>query len=294
MQAGGIPNIRPIRIAFLLGLVLSFAGLAINEYVIPPVGKRLHVLEDQVKTQVKGRIIEDLTDQKMFVVQDFEGGRLSRIAIAKKFEPANPPYPAMMRDVTYVQYQKGKVEMIVEAERAEWVGAEKTSVKEQRWRFVNAKTQMMSQVTSGQRWVMNSGELELALNKTPQQVSREQKNADQMTHGELSAYIKDLKRQNAKGKVIRELEVERERKLAVPFAAVVLALIGAPLGIRRQRSTAGVGIGLSLLIIVAYYIGMGFLGALGENGQVGPVEAAWGCNAIGLLVGLYLTWRSSR
>jgi lipopolysaccharide export system permease protein len=294
MQAGGIPNIRPIRIAFLLGLVLSFAGLAINEYVIPPVGKRLHVLEDQVKAQVKGRVIEDLTDQKMFVIQDFEGGRLSRIAIAKKFEPANPPYPAMMRDVTYVQYQKGKVEMIVEAERAEWVGADKASSKEQRWKFINAKTQMMSGVTSGQRWVMDSGELELALNKTPQQVSREQKDADQMTHGELSAYINDLKRQNAKGKVIRELEVERERKLAVPFAALVLALIGAPLGIRRQRSTAGVGIGLSLLIIVAYYIGMGVLGALGESGSVGPMEAAWGCNAVGLLVGLYLTWRSSR
>jgi lipopolysaccharide export system permease protein len=95
-------------------------------------------------------------------------------------------------------------------------------------------------------------------------------------------------------KVVRELEVEMERKLAIPFAALVLACIGAPLGIRRQRSTAGVGIGLSLLIIIIYYIGMGVLGALGQNGQIGALEAAWGCNVVGLLVGLFLTWRSSR
>ena len=294
MQAGGIPNLRAIRNAFLVGLVLSFAGLAINEYVIPPVGKRLHALEEQVKAQVKGRVIEDLTDQKAFIIQDFEGGRLSRIVIAKKFEPSNPPYPALLREVTYVQYQKDKVEMIVEAERAEWLGGEKDSATKHLWKFVDARTQMMSGVTAGQRWVMSSNALELQLNKTPQQVSREQKDADQMTYRELSAYIADLKRQNTRGKVVRELEVEKERKLAVPFAALVLALIGAPLGIRKVRSTAGVGIGLSLLIIMMYYIGMSVLGALGENGQMGALEAAWGCNVVGLLVGLYLTWRSSR
>jgi lipopolysaccharide export system permease protein len=75
---------------------------------------------------------------------------------------------------------------------------------------------------------------------------------------------------------------------------LVFALIGAPLGIRKQRSTTGVGIGLSVLIIIAYYIGMSFLGVLGQNGKLGPTEAAWGCNAAGLLVGLLLVWRSSR
>ena len=89
------------------------------------------------------------------------------------------------------------------------------------------------------------------------------------------------------------MEVELERKLAVPFAAVVLALIGAPLGIRKQRSTTGVGIGLSLLIIIIYYVGMSFMGVLGQNGQLEPQVAAWGANAGGLLVGLYLTLRSS-
>jgi lipopolysaccharide export system permease protein len=305
IQAVGIPNLRVIRNAFILGLVLSFAGLALNEYVLPPAGKRLQFLEDQVKSQVAGRVIEELTDNKAFILQDQEGGRLARVVIAKKFEPANPPYPALLRDVTYVQYEKGQVSTVIQADRAEWVGPDpdKTKRGAQLWRFVDGSMQMMAAVTKGQRWAGEFDSMEMRLNKSPQQVARDQKNADQMNYTELRNYLRDLRGQMAMGlirkterqkRAIRELEVELERKLAIPFAAVVLAMIGAPLGIRRSRSTTGVGIGLSLLIIILYYVGMSALGALGENGVVGAREAAWGCNVVGLLVGLFLTWRSSR
>lgn len=304
MQAGGIPNLRIIRNAFILGLALSFGGLAINEYVIPPAGRRLQALEDQVKKALTGKILDDLADQKAFVVQDYEGGKLSRVIIAKRFEAAEEPRPAVMRDVTYMQYQKGQVQMIVEADRAEWIGNDKAHPGRQWWKFVDAKTQVMSQVTRGQRWVWESDDMKFYLNKPMERVQAEQKDADEMTYRELKKYITDVRTQSSdawagakvekRRRVIRELEVELERKLAVPFAALVFALIGAPLGIRKQRSTTGVGIGLSILIIIGYYIGMSFLGVLGQNGKIGAAEAAWGCNAAGLLVGLFLVWRSSR
>ena len=305
MQAGGIPNLRVIRNAFIVGLLLSFGGLAMNEYVVPPAGKRLQALEDGVKKSLAGKILEDLTEQKHTVLQDYEGGSLARVIVARKFEPENPPYPALLRDVTYMQYDKGRVvTTLVQAERAEWVGPDKNSKRgAQLWRFVNGSTQLMAQVTEGQKWVMGFETLELRMNKTPQQVARDQKNADQMTYADLNEYIRDLKNSMASGairsterqkRVIRELEVEMERKLAIPFAALVLAMVGAPLGIRKQRSTTGVGIGLSLLIIILYYVGMSALGALGESGSIGAREAAWGCNVAGLVVGLFLPWRSSR
>lgn len=294
IQAGGIPNIRVIWNAFVLGLALSVGGIAINEYIVPPAGKRLHMLEDQVKAILKGRMIEDMTDQKAFIIQDFEGGKLARVVISKKFEPENPPDPARMEEVTYISYAKGQPETIVQARRAEWIGPDRKDASKQQWKFIDATTQILGQVTKGEHWVMHSPELMLQLNKSPQQVARDQKDADQMSYRELGLYINDLKRQHARTRVVREFEVERERKLAVPFASLILALVGAPLGIRRHRSTTGVGIGLSLLIIIVYYIGMSFLGALGENAQMEPMVAAWGCNVIGLVVGLFLTARSSR
>jgi len=287
-QASGVPNLRIIRNAFVLGLVISVAGLALNEYVVPPAGKRLHEVQTKVQTLLKGQIISDLTDQKAFIIQDMEKGRLARLVAAKSFEPEEKPRPALMRDVTYIQYDdKGEWNTIVQATRAEWLN-------QQEWRFYDADTQFRRGVTGrGRQLYWRAATMDLELKKTPEQAKREQKDADQMSYRELRDYITELKKQRVKGRVIRELRVEMERKLAVPFTALVLALIGAPLGIRKQRSTAGVGIGLSLLIIIFFYMGMGFLAALGQNGQITPLEAAWGCNVVGLLVGLFLTWRSS-
>ena len=75
--------LKPYKVRFILGLVLSVGGIAINEYIVPPAGKRLHNLEEQVKVILKGRVIEDMTDQKAFIIQDFEGGRLARVVIGK-------------------------------------------------------------------------------------------------------------------------------------------------------------------------------------------------------------------
>ncbi|MFN3650231.1 MAG: LptF/LptG family permease [Armatimonadota bacterium] len=289
MQAGGINNLRIVRNAFLLGLVLSFAGLAMNEYVIPPAGQRLHMVETQVKALLKGQIVEDLAGDKAFIIQDIENKKLTRLVAAKKFVPEQDGRPAYMRDVTYIQYDEDGIwNTIVAAERAEYIG-------ESEWKFINAETQFRHTVVSDQRVTWRArGEMTLELNKKPEQVVEEQKDADSMSYRELKAYIEQLKGDKVKPKVLRELRVELERKLAIPFAAMVFALIGAPLGIRRQRSTAGVGIGLSLLIIILYYVGMSFFGVLGENGRMEPLHAAWGCNAIGLLVGLFLTWKASR
>lgn len=301
-QAGGIPNLRLIRNAFLLGLVLSFAGLAINEYVIPPASRRYSAVEEQVKSRLRDRIVEALSEQKAFIIQDFDGNHLARIVAARKFEPAvpaNPPdpaRPAMLNDVLFIQHRPAstRVEMVVQAERAEYVGPSPDQPGLHAWKFIHANTQMMAEVSHGQRWEGYSDELELKMSKPPEKMKDELRDPEDLSYRELAQRIADLKAGAGKRKLIRELDVELERKLSIPFAAVVFAMVGAALGIRRQRSTAGVGIGLSLIIIVAYYVGMSCLGVLGQNGQISALAAAWGCNVAGLVIGLFLTWRTSR
>lgn len=306
MQASGIRTLRVVWNAFLLGLLVSFVGLAINEYVLPPAGKRLHYVEDMVKALMQGKVLDAVADQKAFIIQEFDNKKLARVVIARKYVSAAQDNKAELRDVTYMKYgdsteqgKQGEVEVIVQAKRATWDGPDEEHPGKQSWTFYQATTQMLGEASKGQRWINYSETLPITLNKSVAQVRREMKQADDMSYRELKRYIRELKRDrrmkrnNTTAKTIRELEVELERKLSVPFAAVVLALIGAPLGIRRQRSTAGVGIGLSLLIIITYYIGMSFLGVLGGNGALSPLEAAWGCNIAGLLVGIFLTWRSS-
>jgi lipopolysaccharide export system permease protein len=295
IQAGGIPTFRLILAnALPLGIIVSLAGLGLQEYVLPPVGKRLQTIEDRVKKKVALQLVDDLTGGKAFIIQDMEQGKLSRLVAARKFEPGEEGRPAAMKQVTYIQYENGKVAVVIEAARADWIGEDKTKKGMQIWRFYRAKVQFMQMVTKGQKWVVDQNEMDVTMSKSPVEMERDRKDPDGMTYRELHEQVEAMKKGGAKVRIVRELEVEMERKLSLPWAALVLALVGSPLGIRKQRTTAGVGIGLSLIIIILYYLGMNTLAVLGQNGKIGPVEAAWGCNVVGLLVGLYLTWRTSR
>jgi lipopolysaccharide export system permease protein len=62
----------------------------------------------------------------------------------------------------------------------------------------------------------------------------------------------------------REAEVEVARRVAIPFASFVFALVGAPLGVRPQRAGKGVGFGQSILITFLYWIALQFFTILGD------------------------------
>jgi lipopolysaccharide export system permease protein len=290
-QAAGIPNIRLLlRNALWLGLLLSVLGVSINEFAVPKAAERLHFLEAQTKAEIAGGVADSLaaTGNRSFVIQDTEKGKLARLVVAKKFEPEDRPKPAMMHDVTYIQYDtKGEWETIVQSKSAAWK-------EKYKWNFYDANIQFNHTVTKDKPLAVHSDEAVFEIHKSVKEIVSEAKDEDEMSYREQAALIKELRKQGVGGRQVRSLQVSLERKLAIPFTALIFALVGAPLGIRRQRSTAGVGIGLSLLIVVVYYAGMSLLGVLGESGQVSPLEAAWGCNAVGLVAGLFLTWRASR
>ncbi len=85
-------------------------------------------------------------------------------------------------------------------------------------------------------------------------------------------------------KRINRIEIEKGRRLSMPFAALVLALVGMSLGIQPPRTQRTFGIGLSavfaLVVFVIYY---GFLSigiAMAESGTLSPLLALWLPNII--------------
>jgi lipopolysaccharide export LptBFGC system permease protein LptF len=83
-------------------------------------------------------------------------------------------------------------------------------------------------------------------------------------------------------------------RIAVPWAALGLALIGLPLGIRPQRASTGVGLGISLAVILAYYIAMSAMRILGQQGNLPPVVADWLPNVLLYTTGIGLLINKSR
>lgn len=100
----------------------------------------------------------------------------------------------------------------------------------------------------------------------------------------LRAWIRDLTR---KGIDASEYLVDLHLKLAVPFASLALAIVGAPIAgrVRRHPSVAAI-VGWGLVVGFGYWVLFGFASSFGRNGVLPPVVAAWAANFVFVLTGV--------
>jgi lipopolysaccharide export system permease protein len=111
------------------------------------------------------------------------------------------------------------------------------------------------------------------------------RNPDQFTMKELSARIEKMKQlPQPNRKQIANLEYMYYNKVSVPLAALVFALVGAPLGIRNHRTGAASGFWVSVLIIFCYMMLANFMAVYAQGGVLPPYLASFTPLVIGLLV----------
>jgi len=79
-------------------------------------------------------------------------------------------------------------------------------------------------------------------------------------------------------------------KIASPFAALIMVVLGIPFALRNSRSGGiAMGIGASIGIGFAYFVVNAVLLSYGRSGVLMPVVAAWGANVLFLLSGIWLS-----
>jgi len=105
---------------------------------------------------------------------------------------------------------------------------------------------------------------------------------------ELDGYVKELKQ---RGYNATKFQVQYYRKFAMPLAALVLAMIAVPFGFMVGSRGAMTGIGVSLVIAIAYRGTEPLFASIGNAGLLDPAVAAWAPDVIFALVGLYFLLR---
>lgn len=133
------------------------------------------------------------------------------------------------------------------------------------------------------------------LGKPPAEIGKEETDPEEMTVARLRRTIGNRIRHGFEAtEYTRRCEVELNQRFSVPFAAVVFALMGAPLGVRRQRTSSSMGAGLSVLIIFVYYVLWTYLGTLGRGDALDPFLAAWIPNMAGIAAGVIFLQRAPK
>ena len=112
-----------------------------------------------------------------------------------------------------------------------------------------------------------------------------------MTVTELSTMLNS---KGMKDEDLREMEIELNKKLTIPLACLLFALIGLPLGIRAHRSVRSRGFAIGLAVVLIYYLLRLSGEALVETGRLSPIIGSWAPSVIFAVTGLLLFYKAKR
>jgi len=157
------------------------------------------------------------------------------------------------------------------------------------WIFKNVKVYNLPAFKSERYYMSGFDELSIDLNRTPAEFLEEGRNPEELSLKELNKYIaSSIEKGNQTQKSILKLKTKYFLKIALPFSCLLFPFIAAPLGMNPQRGTSTVGMGLSMILVLIYYILTTIATNVAENGLLPPSLAAWIPNVAFLLVGIYL------
>ena len=191
----------------------------------------------------------------------------------------------IMKNVTLLDFSRIGSKQVLSAESASF---DKDNL---RWIFKNGKIVYFS--SDAQTSIVNFSTYFYPLGDGPLKVSEIQKDANDMTVAEAIA-AKNIYENSGNIKEARKMKVRIQEKFTLPCACLVFGLIGSSLGSKSNlRSSRSQGFGLSVILILIYYIISFLFSSLGVKGLLTPIIAAWLPVFISFGGGIYFLRRSS-
>jgi len=273
LKASGIAFQRIVRPLLAVSLVVGCVALLLNETIVPLADKAAeHVFRYEIARQRPS-----LLKERLFLREEKEG-RLSRVIYIEKLLPRS----GLMEGVLVQEFNEGSLKRIMMADKGNWQDGE--------WWLESGRAFEIA--SDGQL----SGSVQFARQRlplplSPAQIERAAADPKRMSALELYKYIALVE---AQGADVRPLQMLLHLRLAVPWAGVVLAMVGSSMGVRSRRTSSGVGLGVSVIVIFFYYVLMSLCKAMGENGYMLPLLAAWLPNILFFLIGGMLIRRANR
>jgi len=204
---------------------------------------------------------------------------LTHIFYASRFENNT------MKEVTVLDFSRENMKQILTANSAIF------DKDNSSWIFRNGSmvsTDSIGQTTSIQfkKYIYPFSEGPLNLAKVPKDAS------DMSLKEALEAEI--IYKKIGDIKEIRKIQVRIQEKFTLPCACLVFGLIGSILGSKsNSRSSKSQGFGLSVVLILAYYVISFISSSFGVKGLLPPIIAAWFPVVVSLGGGFYFLKRTS-
>ncbi len=264
LRSLGVDFRRIVRPVLVASFGVALATMLLSETIVPLTDQAaLNILQ----YEVSGKAIPALREN--IFLRDESGSQLRRVLYVSKLNPAT----GTMQDVLVQEFEKNRLTRLSTARKGQFSDGQ--------WWLEDGKVfEVRPDGTVKALFSFQKQRLSLAL--SPQQVDRASKRPQEMGLLELYRHIRMA---NEQGIDTRTMWVIFHMRLAIPWAAVVLALLGTSMGVRSPRGGRGVSLGLSVVVVFGYYVVMSFSRAFGEGGYLYPALAAWLPNLTFLAIG---------
>lgn len=276
LKAAGISFSRISRPVLASAFAVTILATGINETLVP-MGK---IAAENVMRFEVAREKPALLKQQVFLRSgDTSADGLKRIVYINKLYAT----AGRMENVVVQEFKGSALARLTTAKTGEW--------KDGIW-YLNDGDVFEVKNKNTVELTLHFKSQALPLSLTPQQISRSTAKPDDMSCLELLKYVEVLE---AQGQSVEPLWVAFHLRVAIPWACIILALIGSSLGVRSNRKGgASVGFGQSILIVFVYYVVMSMGRSLGQTGHIPPILAAWLSNILFFSGALFLARRADR
>jgi len=163
------------------------------------------------------------------------------------------------------------------AERAEWIDSIQT------WSLRNYYIRNISELDET---LVSGTRLDTIIFLRPTDFMHNIQDMETMNFVELQNFINNERIKGSEN--IRYYLVEKHRRIAFPFATIVLTLIGVSLSSRKVRGGIGLHLGLGLLLSFSFILFMQISTTFATNGNLPAALAVWIPNMVYAALAVYL------
>ena len=265
MKSGGISVYRILTPVIVVTLILCIIFAVFYDRVASPIYHEANLLQKKNRPKHGRYLVFKGKDNRFFYSHQIslDGKAINKLTI-------------------WESDKSGELQRIIYAKKATWT--------ETHWLLKNGHIRLFENGT--EVGYENFDEKSIERYEDPARFIGSDKDPRAMTIKELKEQIVYKKEA---GQISRIEHVKLHHKIAYPFAAVVVVMLGAPIAIRFGKAGFFAGLVIAFFLVFIYWaISFATLEGLSENGKLHPFFACWGANIIYGIVGTLLIWRTPR
>ena len=191
----------------------------------------------------------------------------------------------IMEGVTVLDFSRQNVQQILKAKSAIF------DKKNSSWIFSNGT--IISIGPSGDTTSIKFQKYKYSFDEGPLNLAKIPKDAAEMSLKQ-ALEAERIYKETGNLKEIRRIQVRIQEKFTLPCSCIVFGLIGSSLGSKSNlRSSKSQGFGLSVILILIYYVMSFVFSSFGVKGILTPIIATWLPVIISISGGIYLLRKST-